>query len=394
MMKQSAFLSKPDTITALLGGILFLILSPQLAQAERALRTNGFITATFSQVDSEVPFMGGLNDEINFSQGSLIGLQTTFQPSEDPIEFVVQLLALGKEQWEVDAEWAYVAYRPTDAWELKLGRYRIPFFHVSEFLHVGIAYPWVRPPEEIHFVPFTALNGASVKRSGHFGDLEMAVQMYSGELKDLNTQIAGLTLTTDRFESHGIVLSAETDSTNVRASFHKIQKIGITINSLAAANPNLDFASLLAFASSQGLNPGDFEDVDVITFSVLHRRDNFEFRGEWAEEDFNENAPLPDAYAYYVMLGYYMGNFMPHLTYSAYDTKEKGLANLGQESIIAGLRVNVNPAVAVKVEVGQMRLDDAVGTVGFYDTLPSSITGTAILDEEVNIFNASINMVF
>lgn len=368
---------------------LLLAVSPQLVHAERSLKNNGFITAALSQVDSEVPFMGGISDEINFSRGSLIGLQTTFQPSDDPIEFVVQLLALGKNNWEVDAEWAYVGYKPSDSLELKMGSIRVPFFVVSEYLHVGVAYPWVRPPEEVHFVPFTSIDGASGKFKSTLGNLEFAFLLYAGEKKDVTSTLAGVEISVDRFESRGAVVNLGNDSTQLRVGYHEIINFDLDLASafsVFASDPNV-FAQITA----AGLPiPTDFSDMDFVTVGINYNKNQILLMGEWTNIGTEEGSALVDSQTSYLTVGYQLGNFTPHLTYSAYDTKEPAILNLSQYTVMAGLKINLNPAVVFKVDVGQSKLDDAPLNTGFYDVLPFN----AVLDDEVLIFNSAINMVF
>ncbi len=361
--------------------------------ASRAITTNGFLTAAFSQVDSEVPFMGGLNDEINFSQGSLIGLQTTFRPSTDPFEFVVQLLALGEQSWEVNAEWAYVAYRPTDQWEFKFGKSRYPLYELSQSIHVGITYPWVRPPEEIYFLPYLALNGVNITRKINVSDYQFMMQIYHGELNEIESNLAGLVFDIDRMIATGAVLRVQSDYTSLRTSYHALRSLRVDTAAILANN-NLNLADLgTAIATLNIPVPGEYQSADTYTFSVTHRIGNLEFRGEWVHQDLNEESPLPDAYLYYTNFSYQIGHFIPHITYSVYDTKNRALVNLSQESVILGLRVNINPSVALKIETGQFNIDDDASAVGLYDTLPNPI-GSALIDKEVILFNAALSMVF
>ncbi len=108
--------------------LLIIGLNPSHA---RSINHNGFLTAGFSQSDNEVSFMG-VDDELNFSDLSLIGIQTTFKPSDGPFQFVAQLLARGNRSWKVNAEWAYIGARLTDNFEFQVGKVRAPMFMISE----------------------------------------------------------------------------------------------------------------------------------------------------------------------------------------------------------------------------------------------------------------------
>jgi Gram-negative porin len=372
-------------------GTLLLTTTSQMVHAERSLKTDGFITATFSQVDSEVPYSGGISDDINFSQGSLIGVQSTFKPSDEPVEFVVQLLALGEKNWEVNAEWAYVGYKPSDNWEFKAGAIRVPFFLVSEYFHVGVIYPWVRPPKELHFIPFTSIDGASGKYKNYWGDIDYSLQVYVGSEQELTLEFAGLSLSADGFQAVGIVGNISSEQLHLRIAYHDMSDFGLDV---ASALTSIVTPAAAAAVAASGLPiPTGFSEISLFTIGLAYTKNHLTVQGEWNTYSLPKFSMFPDADAAYVTLAYSLGAFTPHISYSYYDAREDTIVNLAQSTVMTGVRMEVNPAVAVKVEIGQSTLDDAPFTLGFYDMLPAPL-GTATLDDQLWIFNASISMVF
>ena len=59
---------------------------------------------------------------------------------------------------------------------------------VSDYVQVGYAYPWIRPPEEVYaYVPLTALSGIDVPYTFQAQGLDFTVQPYGGSFRDTTT---------------------------------------------------------------------------------------------------------------------------------------------------------------------------------------------------------------
>ena len=50
-------------------------------------------------------------------------------------------------------------------WSAKAGRQRLPRFRYSDFLEVGHAYPWLRPPHAVYTATFSNDDGLSAAYS-------------------------------------------------------------------------------------------------------------------------------------------------------------------------------------------------------------------------------------
>ncbi len=85
----------------------------------------------------------------SFEEDSDVGVQITKQLRED-ISITTQFLALASENWDVEAVWAFIKWEPNDNWQFRAGRVRTNPYMLSEYVNVGYAYPWIRPPEEVY----------------------------------------------------------------------------------------------------------------------------------------------------------------------------------------------------------------------------------------------------
>ncbi|HEX4975356.1 MAG TPA: hypothetical protein VFV48_05685, partial [Pseudomonadales bacterium] len=123
--------------------------------------------------------------------------------------------------------------------------------------------------------------------------------------------------------------------------------------------------------------------------------------------------PFPDTTAGFVTAGLHMGQFMPHLTYSVLDTDHSDLINQSQESYILGVRYDVQPWAALKVEYQYTKLGDAtlrsagspfinpndpstkyVQSSGLFNEPLNLATLSSNVPDEVNKISVAFNMVF
>lgn len=131
----------------------------------------------FSVLDA--PYAGYSNDKFSLEPDSLVGLQARADIN-DKASVTIQLLAEGANDWETNVDMAYLTYQVTDQFAWRAGRMRAPFFLYSDFVNVGYAYPWIRPPFEVYSSPFNSLDGMDVVYRTSFGSVDAMFQAYVG----------------------------------------------------------------------------------------------------------------------------------------------------------------------------------------------------------------------
>ena len=156
--------------------------SQQNASLKDKVKLNGFISGAYISSDNDVGY-NSADSSANFSEDSKVGLQATFDIS-DRTQAVLQLMMRGELDWEVEAEWAYLAHRFENGIKLRGGKLRVPLFMYSDYLDVGYAQPFARPPEEVYgAVPFSSYTGAGASYDVDFDDSTLTMQMFGGESK-------------------------------------------------------------------------------------------------------------------------------------------------------------------------------------------------------------------
>jgi hypothetical protein len=116
----------------------------------------------------------GLYDEgVDFRPESIFAVQGEMKLSGD-LSVVAQLVAKGTDDFSPEFDWYYAKYKLTNESSIMAGRRNIPMYYFSEFMEVGFAYPWVRPPSNLYWWQITQFNGVTYSYNFLLGDGDYA----------------------------------------------------------------------------------------------------------------------------------------------------------------------------------------------------------------------------
>ncbi|WP_332674381.1 hypothetical protein [Aromatoleum sp.] len=118
----------------------------------------------------------------DFSPDSLLGLQASLRLSAYN-DITVQALVRedGEESYDPRVTLAFFRQTLASGLSMRLGRLRVPFFMLSDSLHVNYANPWVRPPVEVYGLnPFNDLDGVDLVYHTRLGALDAELHPYFG----------------------------------------------------------------------------------------------------------------------------------------------------------------------------------------------------------------------
>lgn len=112
---------------------------------------------------------------------SRLALQMTAK-LEDGVRFIGQAVARGdsEEGFISNYEWAYFDFNVGSAGKLKFGRVRVPFYKYSDYLDVGFAYHWIKPPEAQYAISFRNADGLSYSHNFQLGPLDNTLSALYG----------------------------------------------------------------------------------------------------------------------------------------------------------------------------------------------------------------------
>lgn len=130
---------------------------------------------------ARLPDAGGqYTSGIEFEPESLLGLQGRYAATTK-LSLTAQVVMRGANDFDPDLEWFYASYQINPDTSLMVGRYRLPVYHFSEYMDIGIAYPWLRVPTDAYSLAVTNIQGASLS---HSVDWEIGVtqlRLYAGQ---------------------------------------------------------------------------------------------------------------------------------------------------------------------------------------------------------------------
>jgi hypothetical protein len=314
---------------------LTLLLTSSLLLSAPALadvHINGFASFYGGTASDETPIDGYTND-VDFNTDSLFALQASADLGEG-LSAVAQMVSRGRNDWDMDMEWAYLSYQINDAWRINAGRMRVPYFAYSDFIDVGYAYPWIAPPTSVYDLPSDRYEGIALSYSTYLGDVEVDVEMIGGT----NEQVLTILGQETRFRLDQLVGGSATATQGDwqwRASYYQTDATAETetLNQLAGlwrATPYPNIADALIL---------DDERLTFIGASMRYDDGRWLALSEYTLVDYGDSIFPDDAQSYFVTAGYRHGDTLLHITYGANS----------ENDIVRGLdAVNVAPLAELR----------------------------------------------
>ena len=356
-----------------------LLLQTGVVSAVENIQLNGFFTVGGALSNSDIGTQNGnITDDVGFDEDTRIGVQISADINKR-MSVTAQMLGASDQNQSFDAEfdWGYVSYSLVENAEIRGGKIKFPTFLVSDYIEVGYAYPWIRPPAEVYSNnPITALTGADLLLRMGIGDSDLLVQPYFGTAKDEDALVPQEVLP---------LLGAPAGSVEY-ANFDAKNMIGINV-ALTTPVGTLRGGYLQTDVSAPDF--GITSEEDVTFWSVGGNLDwyNVIVYSEYFEREIDgaANAFFPSQKGWYATLGYRFGNFLPHVTYAKLEDNnssgDPGIP-LEQESVTAGVRYELGTGAALKLEAQRVEPED--GTRGL---LISPV-------DDINIYSLAVDVVF
>jgi hypothetical protein len=315
----------------------------RISDAADRLKINGFMSAGGATIDSDKLYepIYGIVDDFRSQAVNKIGLQFSFAVSEK-IDVTAQLVSKGTNDYSTEAEWLYLSYEVIDNLSFRIGRQRIPYYLLSEYLDVGFAYPWVRPPIELYNVPVASFDGVSANYDLNLGDVRLSFQPYMGSSHGYSDQLEnafelnqqyGLAAFADYKDftfrlgfntSHVDVRSADEGSTggDLIEGIDSALAGGTVVNGLAqglaAVTSNPAFLDYVVPETIQQFPDGNVRTI-YTSAGFSYDDGSLLVMGEIANlrvVDF----PQPGGDSGYLTVGYRFGKWLPHITFAKFYT--------------------------------------------------------------------------
>lgn len=353
------------------------VLTVLASSSAQAIQFDGFMTAGASKIvsiddaDKGNIYVGGLGDrgiteDLTFEKDTRFGLQISSDITDD-MSVVAQILGRGDQgNFNAIIEWAYIDYAINDIASVHVGKIKQPVYLVNDYVEVGYAYPWIRPPQEVYYSnnPLNTVNGIELLLQFPVGPGTLSLQPYLGSNRDDIPNGGGAYFEAENIYGLDIKYSGRGYTVHASNFQCEVKVIGDTFTQSAALVGG-------TVAVNLGGSKGDC-NVTATGFNLDLK--NVVVYAEWQKRTTTEtlSQAFGDTEAYYATLGYRIGKFLPHLTFASVEGEAStvGLPAAGaatvnsgpatgfninfpvavQTSITAGLRYEVNDSTALKVE--------------------------------------------
>ena len=407
----------------LLSAAIVAVLASTPAQA---IQFDGFMTAGATKIvdiddgDKGNIYVGGLGDrgiteDLTFERDTRFGLQISSDVTED-MSVVAQILGRGDNgNFNAIVEWAYIDYELHDVASIHVGKIKQPVFLVNDYVEVGYAYPWIRPPSEVYYSinPLNTVNGLELLLQFPVGPGTLSLQPYIGSNRDDIPNAQGAYFEAENI--YGIDVKYAGRGYTVHASNFICEVKTVGGFTTDANNP---------FGTALRVDLNGKGDCDVTSAGFNLDLANVVVYAEWTKRTTTDelSRPFGDQEAFYATIGYRIGKFLPHLTFASIDGEAStvqpgavsdatgaplpgvpgGTLNFPiaiQTSITAGLRYEVNDSAALKVEymVVDVENDPAelqAANQGFNYGLFDTNFSQSPPQEQVGIVSVALDVIF
>ncbi len=359
----------------------FLMSSAGGLQAMENIQFNGFMTAGATRSNSSVDSQNGnITDDIGFDQDTRIGVQVSADINER-ISVTAQLLGSNREgdNFDTEFDWGYINYNLAEDTDIRAGKIKFPTFLVSDYIEVGYAYPWIRPPAEVYGSnPITAIIGVDALYRANLGPADVLFQPFFGTANDQDALVPQEVLP---------ALGKPPGS---------VEYENFDVKNLAGLNVALSnqYGTLRAVYLQTEVSANAFgvsgEDVTFWSIGATMDWNNVIGYSEYVDRDIDgaANQFFPNQTGWYATLGYRIDRFLPHVTYAQLRGDNADGSNLSegvgleQDSITAGLRYELGTGADLKVEFQRVK--------------PKSDSRGLFMenDGDINIFSLAVDVIF
>lgn len=382
-----------------INGFMSAGVSGTTATPRGLVRNTGVTPVTVAQYDRGyvIPERGLVGNSISFGANTLVGLQFTGNITSS-LSAVAQFVSAGSrvdgyDAYDVQTQWAFVRYRPTDQWQLRAGRMRIPLFAYSDTQEIAYTYPWVFLPNTVYrIVPFNNFNGADVVFSQPLGKSDWLLRFHPFYGTN-NSQFDVLTQGfVNNSNGAGTCTSALGGGILCAPAELTFKEKGIIGAEMSVGNDTIQVRGSYAHTSLDGYTTTDHgfltqtlsgDNAYFYSLGLKLAFDWFHFQGEFASRHAQKavatEGNIANLNGFYTMVGGQFGRWFPNITYGNLTTTNRGtlLANnvsptintneapQAEEDVTLGVSYTVNSNVVVKTSATRIKPED--NTWGLYN---------------------------
>ncbi|HEV2715986.1 MAG TPA: hypothetical protein VGU64_12040, partial [Terriglobales bacterium] len=196
---------------------------------------SAFGTLGYARSDQSYTYQRFIDKSGTFMRDSLGGAQVDARIADKfgaTVQVKVAPDPANDNRYEGTVSWAFLSYRPTNDWLIRLGKQRIPFYLYSETVDVGVTYDFARLPTEMYsIISSNDVTGVSFSKSWGMENGDLSLDGYLGKstadfrfwLRDNipPVQSPGAIFLNEDLKGGGLVLSYKRKEDTYRIGFHR-----------------------------------------------------------------------------------------------------------------------------------------------------------------------------
>jgi len=327
--------------------VLFGLFNVSHANPLTQTTLSGFMSTSVTTSNNETPLFQDhqITDRVNFRADSVLGVQID-SIIDEKTRFSSQLIARDSaDQFDLNAEWLYIARTIGSHLELRAGRLRTPIYLYSDTIYVGVTYPWVRTPEEVYnlFANITRYSGLDLSYDIEIGNTNNNLRFFVGAIKE-NIEVGPININFESNEMYGFEATSSTLNNHARVMLMQLRVpsfiVGIDIGK----------AQVISVADRFSLN-----NIELIT--------------EYAYRRIPQDAGSLTSWGWYGTIAYTKNDYTPYITLALRDSA-KSILNITRDanSVTVGTKYHLNPNVATKCELQYVQAKQ--GSQGVFTVIP------------------------
>ena len=321
------------------------------------------------------------DDTLSFNQDTRAGLQFNFIVDEKT-SAILQFTSRGSvNNYEPALSWANMSYSITPDLTVRGGRFYLPIYLASDYLDVGLALPWIRPPMEVYStINLSNITGVDLLYAVQVGDWVWRTQPFLGvaelERGDFTAEFQNI---------YGFNSSLNGESLALRVAYMSYEyfvqpwplgdKHELLIQQLLAVG----MGPLEEYMDPNG------KVAQFLSLGFVWQVQNGGLQAEWVRR--NGADFYPDIDGYYMTFHYQYKNWQPHVTFAVrkerYENKRFHPDMVKLEAISPELAAFTK--VSVHSSIGIEDNESKSVTLGLNYTISDSMVGKLEFSEIRNI---------
>lgn len=399
--------------------VLAVLTAPALAVE---LTWSGFGTIGFAQSDQSYKYQRFIDNHGTLNRDSILGAQLDARFSQQwsaTVQGKVGAADHSDDSLEASLAWAFLSWRPSDDWLIRVGKIRLPLMLNAENNDVGATFDFARLPQEVYSIsPLNDIVGVGVSKTWFGDSLDWIAEVYGGKVTSpwryyarewmgLDQPYPGSFFVTYNVKSAGLVLTARSLDNTFRVGAHRVE---ISRDGAKIGRPIVNVGGFYQFAE------GGEEKIIIPLFTVgasaLLPAD-VRMIGEYAWIKLDSSSEGLDRWGAYLSLSKRIGAWTPYVYYakaksrdsalakyqtinnnvvpSPYEGTQKFMADLivpyDQSTVALGTTYRLTPSALLKAEWSQTN-------TGVASSLVDAPSGGDSSHQQINVFSFSYNFTF